>query len=114
MVSKIRVRIENYPKHRGESIIIIIIIIIFPLSLLFRVHSKLNNNIKKLKFKIKVKKKYQEGRSNIQHSSQNEIWEYILTKHNDEKKKKINFCQLSYVSLDFHCFLLLNNLRGVW
>ena len=72
MVSKIRVRIENYPKHRGESIIIIIIII-FPLSLLFRVHSKLNNNIKKLKFKIKVKKKYQEGRSNIQHSSQNEI-----------------------------------------
>ena len=71
MVSKIRVRIENYPKHRGESIIIIIII--FPLSLLFRVHSKLNNNIKKLKFKIKVKKKYQEGRSNIQHSSQNEI-----------------------------------------
>ena len=69
MVSKIRVRIENYTKHRGESIIIII----FPLSFLFRVHSKLNNNIKKLKFKIKVKKKYQEGRSNIQHSSQNEI-----------------------------------------
>ena len=46
---------------------------------------KLNNNKKKLKFKIKVEKEYQEGRSNIQHSSQNEIWECILTKHNDEK-----------------------------
>lgn len=44
---------------------------------------KLNNN-KKLKFKIRAKKKYQEGRSNLQHSSQNYIWEYILTKHNDE------------------------------
>ena len=46
---------------------------------------KLNNNNKKLKFKIKVEKEYQEAGSNIQHSSQNEIWEYILTKHNDEK-----------------------------
>ena len=49
------------------------------------------------------KKKYQEGRSNIQHSSQNEIWEYILTKHNDEKKNQfmpIILCQ-SWPSLFF-------------
>ena len=63
------------------------------------------NNNKKLKFKIQNKgwKKYQEGRLNVQHSSQNDIWEYILTKHNDEKKNQflpIILCQ-SWPSLFF-------------